>query len=170
MRVGERTWDLNEPHLSTHKKIQQAQLPLQHSSPWAKQAAPSAQGKCRMARGGWVGGTGHGMGGRRGGRQDGTRFNGKSAVQGFSFWSRQPLLTSSFSVSAMWLCLLGFPCPTRRPGVDVFTPTSYWLGRSICHRHCLILFPSPASHRKEMVNSSDKRIILVSSKIWLLAW
>lgn len=50
-----------------------------------------------------------------GGRQDGTRFNGKSAVQGFSFWSRQPLLTSSFSVSAMWLCLLGFPCPTRRP-------------------------------------------------------
>lgn len=56
------------------------------------------------------------------------------------------------------------------PGVDVFTPTSNWLESSICHRHCLILFPSPASHRKEMVNSSGKRIILVSSEIWLLAW
>lgn len=43
------------------------------------------------------------------------------------------------------------------------TSTSNWLGSSICHRHCLVSFPFPASHRK-MVNSLDKRIILVSSK------
>lgn len=39
--------------------------------------------------------TGHGMGGWRGDEWDGTDFNGKSAVQGFSFWSHQPLLISS---------------------------------------------------------------------------
>ena len=47
---------------------------------------------------------GEGMGGWRGDRQDGARFNGKSAIQGFSFWSQQPLLTSSSLVSAMWFC------------------------------------------------------------------
>lgn len=97
---------------SFHTKIQQAQL-LQHSSPGANQ--PGC-GECCTACGGVGGRTGHGMREWEDGEETGRVapvLVGKAAIQGFRFWSQQPLLTSSSLVSAMWFCSWACPCSTR---------------------------------------------------------